>query len=219
MLIKPILDTAKRVALQKLTDYATENMSHGPAALSVIEPEISQLAVSVFEYQARFEEAQKVLQEDLITSADFTRYCIRAIPLSEVEGIDELLSVLKEIRAVSADIEARAIARARSQFEINRRKADEWRVSLERAERNNDYDRMIRNITSRLRGFEREMLRYETNMRAIDLRGDRIEMLLADIIGRLVEMKRQLLQRRGEFVAFARECEAWKMNRIEEGIY
>lgn len=219
MLIKPILDTAKRIVLQKATDYAVENMSHGPAALSVIEPEISQLAVSVFEYQARFEEAQNVLQEELVTSADFTRYCIRAIPLSEVEGIDTLITTLREIGAVSADIEARAIARARSQFEINRRKAEEWSVSLERAERNNDYDRMIRNITSRLRGFEREMLRYETNMRAIDLRGDRIETLLGDIIGRLTEMKRQLLQRRGEFVAFARECEEWKADRIREGTY
>lgn len=219
MIVKPILDSAKRIALQKAKNYAVENMSHGPDALSVIEPEINQLAVAVYEYQARFEEAQKVIHKDLVTSADFTYYCIRAIPLSEIAGIDSLIDTLRDIGEVSAEIEAGAIGRARSQAEINRREADKWRASLDRAERNNDYKRMVQRITSMLRGYERKVYRYESNIQTIGLRGSRIENRLAEIIGRLTEIKRQLVERRGEFVAFARVCEAWKTNRIEEGIY
>lgn len=218
MIVKPILDAAKRIALQKAKNYAVENMSHGPDALSAIEPEIHNLAAEIYGYQARFEEAQKVVHEDLLTSADFTHYCIRAIPLSEIEGIDQLIKTLKEIQSVSADIEAGAIGRARSQAEKARVRARQWRTTLDRAERHHEYSRMVANITKRLRDAEKQAYNYESKMRATDLRGDAIERTIADLIGRLTEIKRELREHPG-FAVFARKCREWKFERIEEGTY
>ncbi|WP_404362309.1 hypothetical protein [Marinobacter sp.] len=219
MLIDHILSHARKLATAKAKKYLDEHASHGTDALQHIDASVNGLAVEIYSYQARFEAAKAVRSHPRIKNTDFIMHCDKTFPLREAEGIIKTCDQLREIGSVAADLENAAIARARAQASRAEASMKKWVERLDQADSFNASSRVQRGIAKQLRTDNLQLARYKNNMREIDLRGNAIQELCANLIARLMEIRRQLLQHRSSFVLFYEECSAWKAKRIAQGVY
>lgn len=219
MLIEPALKLAKSLALKKATRYADENMSHGSTALKHIEADMYTLAAEIYEYQSKFEAAKSVMNRQRVENVDFIRQCNKTFPLQEVDGILRLRDELRKIGSVAADIEAGAIARAQGHALAAEKEMKRWEASLRRTEKYNGDANMQRRIAQKMRTASNDLVRFEKDMRSTDLRGDALQQLCADLIATVMEIRRQLLQYKNTFAYFAKDCNTWRAQRIEQGVY
>jgi hypothetical protein len=222
MIISSALKLAESAAKNAVKDsairFADENMSHGQAALEHVETEVRKLANEIYRYKTRFETVKFATQIQRGSSADYIQHCVKSFPMSEADGILQLREKLRKIGSVAENIEVRAIGRARSQAMAAEKMIKRWRANLSQAEKNGLAPRFQLIMVQQLRGASRDLERYMTNIGAIDLKGDALQVLCADLIGTIMEIRRQLIEESESFIYFAKDCKDWRDARLEHGI-
>ncbi|KAB7623223.1 hypothetical protein [Alkalilimnicola sp. S0819] len=219
MLLDVLISTARSCLLGRAQRFTDENTAHSADAPRHIDRDIRTLAIGVYQYQERFEQARLTAFQVKTSSFDQLLGCDTVITLGEIAGITTLIQSIKNLGELSTSLEDRAIARVRSQMTAIEEDFKRQGLLLQRMMEHGGGTRMKSNFHYRIRALARELSRRMQDSRSIDLYGNDLEALCAELVGILSDVRRKLLENREQFTFFAKDCQMWKREQRAQGVY
>lgn len=194
---------------EKTDRWLRENLDTGPTALSYLKNDVDELAMLVFEYQARMMVAQEALSLPRMSNADYITACTRRPRYSELSDLNDLISELETLTELSADVRSRVRARVNSNIERARNQLRQSREYLEAVESEGKNFHFIAQAGQMVRRASAVLANNQSGLHQVNQTGHSIDARFAEMLSILEAIRTDLSQNHDGFIYFIKDCNAW----------
>ena len=214
MFARAILEYLRQTLFQygeeKADRWLRENVDSGPTALHYLRNDVDDLALLVFEYQARMMVAQEALSLPRMTSADYLTACSHRPRYSELSDLNDLIAEIEKHIDRSSDIRSAVRARVRSNIERARSQLRQSREYLEAVESGGKNFHFIAQAGQMVRRASAVLAHNQARLHQINQVGNSIEARFEEMLSVLEAVRGDLEKNHDGLIYFIKDCNAWR---------